>query len=721
MSRLEETIQAKKQKREQLEALGINVHPYSFAKTFTLQSCRESLGSDVQTAGRIMSKREHGKVTFLTLTDHSGSIQVMVKEENVGEDHYKTLVNLIDASDFVGVSGKVIESKTGEITIEADSYQVLSKALRAVPATFQGIDDKEIRFRKRYLDMLIDPKVKKVLDDRFLIEKELRRYLQDIHNFVEVETPVLQPLYGGTNAKPFTTHMNALDSNFYLRIAPELYLKRLIVGGYERLFEIARNFRNEGIDQTHQPEFTMIEWYHAYADYQTMMDTAEGLIKHLAEKVNGSLELSVGETTISLEGNWPRLRMVDAIEKYLSWNMDHVSDDEIQEKLKAHRLETTGSFSRGKAIFAIFDKLVTPNLLNPTWIIDYPKEVSPLAKAHRNADGFVERFELYVGTKEMADGWSEITDSLDQRARFENEQKNMREGDDEAQPLDEDFVEAMEYGMPPLGGIGMGIDRLVMFLTNTWSIKEVIAFPTLRPTADQVRMTEMLMGKNVKLVIPANEVRPESGPKRSWTSQDDKKQISLSRDQAMTLLESLVQNNGLRGHMKAVESAMGGLWDYFSNERPNEVNESKESWKIIGLIHDADWEKTESAFDQHTVVLSEALERLGVDDMWGDSVRTHNYSRVANQRLPSTLMEWSLYACDHMTGIIVACALVMPSKKLADVTLERVLRKFKEKGFAKGATRDEILEGIEHLNIDLETLARVCLEAMQKDAKIIGL
>ncbi|MEP7166547.1 MAG: lysine--tRNA ligase [Candidatus Woesebacteria bacterium] len=708
MSRLDETILAKKQKRSQLEAEGINVHPYSFSKTHMIAAARESLGDDVTTAGRIMSKREHGKVTFCTLTDHSGSIQVMIKEENVGTDWYKRLVTLVDPSDFLGVSGKVIESKTGEITIEATSLTVLSKALRTVPVSFQGIEDKEVRFRKRYLDLLIDPQVKKVIDARFLIEKEIRRYLQDVHQFVEVETPVLQPLYGGTNAKPFSTHMNALDSDFFLRIAPELYLKRLIVGGYERLFEIARNFRNEGIDQTHQPEFTMIEWYHAYADYSVMMDTTEGLFKHLCEKLYGNLELSVGATTVDLSGKWPRITMTDAIEKYLHIEVLSLSDAELQAALTQHSLEVNGTFTRGKAIFTLFDKLVTGHLVNPTWIIDYPKEVSPLAKAHRSKDGFVERFELYVGTKEMADGWSEITDALDQRARFENEQKNMREGDDEAQPLDEDFIEAMEYGMPPLGGIGIGIDRLVMFLTNTWSIKEVIAFPTLRPTEEQVRMTELMLGGKSK-------------SKKQVAQQTERKAISLARNEAVTLLESLVQNPGLRGHMYAVEAAMGGLWSYFSQERAAEVGETKESWELVGLLHDADWEKTESAFDQHTVMLSQELTKLGVADTWSDSIRSHNYERVKDQREPQTLMEWSLYACDHMTGIIVACALVSPEKKLATVPIERVMKKFKEKSFAKGATRDEIITGIEHLHIDLETLAAVVLAAMQQKAESIGL
>lgn len=719
MSRQDLTREAKIAKRQSLEADGVNVHPYSYNKTHMIEQARSAMGERITTAGRIMNKREHGKVCFLQLQDHSGQIQVMVKEDGIGSQKYRQLIELIDPSDFLGVTGTVVTTKTGEVTIEAESIEILSKALRTVPSSFQGIDDKEVRFRKRYLDLLIDPGVKKVIDSRFLIEKEIRRYLQDIHNFVEVETPVLQPLYGGTNAKPFTTHMNALDSDFFLRIAPELYLKRLIVGGYERVFEIARNFRNEGIDQTHQPEFTMIEWYHAYADYTVMMDVAEGMIKHLAEKVNGNLGLTVGSIDIDLSGNWPRLRMVDAIKKHLALDIENLSDEELQNILKEKTLELTGSFARGKAIFTIFDKLVTPFLIQPTWIIDYPKEVSPLAKQHRLTPGFVERYELYVGTKEMADGWSEVTDALEQRARFENEQKNMREGDSEAQPLDEDFLEAMEYGMPPLGGIGIGIDRLVMFLTNTWSIKEVIAFPTLRPTEEQVRMTEIMLGK--KKTTVHSEKTIEKDIKAIPADNPDKKEIGVTRDQAVQLLESLVENKGLRGHMHAVEAAMGGLWEHFTKEQPDAVAETKESWELVGLLHDADWEKTESTPDQHTLYLTQELGKLKVEDSWCDSIRSHNFEHLEGQRQPETLMEWSLYACDHMTGIIVACALVSPERKLATVPIERVMKKFKEKSFAKGATRDEILTGIEHLGISLETLAQVVLSAMQVQASNIGL
>src|SRR5258708_5778997 len=536
MSRIEETIEAKKEKRQKLEEAGIVVHSYSFDKQQTVALCRAAEGRQVKTAGRIRAMRAHGKLAFLDLEDSTGQIQVMIRRDEVGEEKFH-LFNFIDAGDFLGVEGDVTTSKTGEITIVAKDFVFLGKSLRPLPSEWNAAEDKEARFRKRYLDMLVNPAVRQVLDARWLIEKEIRRYLQDQHQFIEVETPVLQPLYGGTNAKPFTTHMNSLDTDFYLRLAPELYLKRLIVGGYERIFEIARNFRNEGIDQTHQPEFTMIEWYESYADYHRMMDVAEGMFKHLCEKLYGKLELTVGEIDIDLSGMWPRVRMVEALKIHNKIDIETLDDDEIKKVLEKNQIEIAGEFSRGKAIFALFDKLTTKSLLSPTWIIDYPKEVSPLAKQHRSNPEFVERFELYIATKEMADGWSELTDAIDQRSRFENEQRRMREGDEESMPPDEEFLESMEYGMPPLGGIGIGIDRLVMFLTNTWSIREVIAFPTLRPTPEQVAISSLMQKKTTK----------------KHATEKDKIGINLKRDDALTLVNSLVENRGLRNHMLAME------------------------------------------------------------------------------------------------------------------------------------------------------------------------
>lgn len=477
-SRLDTIREIRIEKLEKLRHKKINPYPPIFHRSCTIGEARGKEGADVTIAGRLTGWREHGKVIFADLSDESGKIQLMLREDGLGKTIFADL-ELYDLGDFLGVSGTVEKTKTGEITVRAKELTLLSKALRPLPSTWEGLKDVDERFRKRYLDTLMNPQAKKILDIRWAAEREIRRYLWSL-GFTEVETPVLQPLYGGTNAKPFTTHMNALDQDFYLRLAPELYLKRLIVGGYEKVFEIARNFRNEGIDTTHQPEFTMIEWYEAYADYHRVMDVTEGLFKHLVKEIIKGTTMAVGTHTVDVSGKWARITLADALKKHAGVDSEKTSDANLKNLLKKHDAKIEGAWSRGLALFTLFDHLVTDQFVDPTWVIDYPREVSPLSKEHREKEGLVERFEGYIGGKEIADGWSEINNPLEQRARFENEQKNLKAGATESHPLDEDFLEALEYGMPPLGGIGVGIDRLVMFLTNTWSIRETIAFPTLR-------------------------------------------------------------------------------------------------------------------------------------------------------------------------------------------------------------------------------------------------
>lgn len=477
-SREEQIIDARKVKLAKLESLGVNISPPSYSVTNKIGDCQD-VDQSVGVAGRIMGYRRQGKVAFIDLHDQSGKIQVFASLADLGDSVYE-VVKLLDIGDFIGINGSTFLTKSGELTIKATQLTFLGKSLLPLPDTWYGLKDKEDRYRRRYLDLLLNPDAKKLLDARWAIEKAVRQYMwsQDYH---EVETPVLQNLYGGTNAKPFTTHLNALDTQMYLRVAPELYLKRLIIGGYERVFEIARNFRNEGMDQTHQPEFTMMEFYEVYADYQRIMDVTEELIKATAKSVNGNFQLKVEDKEVDLSGSWRRLTLTEALKEYASLDRDTITDQEIKAILDKNKFKIGGVYSRNKALFAIFDHLVTPKLIQPTWVIDYPVEISPLSKAHRSKAGLVERFEGYIGGKEICDGWSEIVSPKEQRDRFENEQKNMKAGDDEAQPLDEEFLEALSYGCPPLGGIGIGIDRLVMFLTNTWSIREVIAFPLMRP------------------------------------------------------------------------------------------------------------------------------------------------------------------------------------------------------------------------------------------------
>lgn len=661
MSRIDETIKAKKEKRAKLKATGIIPHAYSFDKKQTIAKALKQEGQEVQTAGRLTSKRPHGKVVFADLQDTTGQIQLMFREKEIGADNFETL-NLVDPGDFIGVSGKVTTTKTGEVTILANNFTFLSKALRPLPTQWNAAEDKEVRFRKRYLDMLVNPQAKKILDARWLIEKEIRRYLQDKHDFIEVETPIFQPLYGGTNAKPFMTHMNALDADFYLRLAPELYLKRLIVGGYDRVFEIARNFRNEGIDQTHQPEFTMIEWYEAYADYQRMMDVTEGLIKHLVKKVHGSTKLKVNEYQIDLGENWPRITMSQALQTHLKLDFENASDDEIKEILEKNQIEIIGGYNRGKAKFAIFDKLVPEYLIQPTWIIDYPREISPLAKAHRKDSKLAERFEGYIAGKEIADGWSEIIDPTDQRQIFENEQQNMRSGDDEAHPLDEDFLEAMEYGMPPLGGIGIGVDRLVMFITNTWSIKEVIAFPTLKP-------------------LPQHQ--PQHQPQKKEQSQTKIKKNLPDRKESQQFLKEHIQNDNLRHHSQMVAHAMAAY--------AKKLEADEELWYQTGLLHDLDWEEYPAEHPKHAV--TEWL--TDYPDELKQAILAHAPDRTGVK--PSTQLERYLFACDELSGLIHAYSLMRPSG-YEGMKAKKVKKKLKDKAFAAGVNRDDVKQGFELIN-----------------------
>lgn len=467
------------EKTNKLRQLGIDPYPHFFEKKYSCGEVRELLGKKVKTAGRIVASRIHGKIAFFDLTDYSGKIQLWFQENKLGKEKYD-LIRLVDIGDFLGVEGEVAKTKTGEISIDITEFQVLSKAARPLPEKWHGLTDIEERYRKRYLDLLLNPKVRARFDLRDKLIKAIRRYL-DNDGYFEVETPVLQPLYGGTNARPFKTHLNALKVDMYLRIADELYLKRLVIGGYDKIYEICKDFRNEGMDLSHNPEFTMIEFYEAYADYQRIMDVTEGLFKFLAKQLFDKEEMTVHGKKIDLSGKWPRVEMVTVLKKELGLDVLNLSQKELREYCQKHKLETRGNESKGELIYVIFDHLIPSRLIKPIWIVDYPIEVSPLAKKHRSKEGWVERFEGYIGGEEICDGWSEINDPADQRSRFEDEQKALRAGKEEAHPFDEDFLTAMEYGMPTLGGIGIGVDRLTMFFSDTWSIKEVILFPILRP------------------------------------------------------------------------------------------------------------------------------------------------------------------------------------------------------------------------------------------------
>jgi lysyl-tRNA synthetase class 2 len=494
----EELNELMKRRREELDHLrsaGVEPYPYGFDRSATAKEVLEKYTDGmpewtVAVAGRIMSLRRMGKASFAHLLDMTGRIQVYLKKDDLGEayDHFK----LLDIGDIIGVEGYVFRTKTGEVSIHARRYVLLSKSLRPLPVvkekvdeqgnktTFDPFSDKELRYRQRYVDLIVNPEVRNTFVKRSAVLRQTRRFL-DEKNFLEVETPALQPMYGGASARPFETHHNALDIPLFLRIADELYLKRLIVGGFDGVYEIAKDFRNEGMDRTHNPEFTMLELYVAYKDYLWMMELVEQMIHSVAVTLNGSASVTLGGASVDFTPPWQRMTMFGAIEKFTGKNLRGKSEDELRKTARELGIDLDPKIGSGKIIDEIFGVTVQPHLIQPTFIMDYPVELSPLAKKHRSEPGLVERFEGFINGQEICNAFSELNDPLDQRARFEDQMKLRERGDDEAQRLDEDFLRALEYGMPPTAGLGIGIDRLVMLLTQQDHIRDVIFFPQMRP------------------------------------------------------------------------------------------------------------------------------------------------------------------------------------------------------------------------------------------------
>lgn len=435
---------------------------------------------NVTLAGRLMSKRGMGKSTFCDIQDRDGRIQIYVRINDLGEDKYEEFKKL-DIGDIIGVTGRVFKTRMGEISVHVDSYTLLSKSLRPLPEKFHGLKDPDIRYRQRYLDLIVNPEVKNTFIARSRIIAAIRRYL-DSRDFLEVDTPILNTIPGGAAARPFITHHNALDIDMYLRIAPELYLKRLIVGGLERVYELGRMFRNEGISIKHNPEFSMMEVYQAYTDYHGMMELAEGLISTVAQEVLGTMKITYQGQEIDLTPPWTRLTMIEAVKKYADVDFDKIkTDEEARETAKAKGLEIEGKPVRGEILSMLFEEFAEPNLIQPTFVLDYPVEVSPLTKRKSDRPELTERFELFITGREFGNAYSELNDPIDQKERFLDQVRKREAGDEEANMMDDDFITALEHGLPPTGGLGIGVDRLVMLLTDSFSIRDVLLFPTMKP------------------------------------------------------------------------------------------------------------------------------------------------------------------------------------------------------------------------------------------------
>ncbi|MBM4184882.1 MAG: lysine--tRNA ligase [Gemmatimonadetes bacterium] len=502
---LNQVLRARREKLAAIRGKGIQPFAYSFDVTATsaqsVASFEEAekagrLGADGQGAGtalggRIVAWRDMGKSVFAHVEDRAGRIQLYFKKDVVGPEAFDRLT-LLDLGDWIGVEGTTFRTKTGEVTVRVTAWALLTKSLRPLPlgkvetdvasgerVIHSGFADQEARYRQRYADLAVHPDVREVFRTRARVVTELRRFL-DGEGFLEVETPVLQPLYGGASAKPFVTKHNALDQTMYLRIADELYLKRLIVGGLDRVYEMSKDFRNEGLSPRHNPEFTMLEWYQAFTDYHAQMDLSERMLLHVLDHVLGRRALTCFGHEIEFRPPFPRVRFMDAVSEGLGTEVHALDDKQLRAHAERLRVPDLKGAGRGKLLDKLFSALVEPRLVQPTFVIDHPKELSPLAKEHRGDPRLTERFEMYIAGTEVFNGFSELNDPLDQRARFEAQAGLRAAGDEEAQQIDEDYLRALEYGMPPTGGVGMGVDRLVMAITNQPSIRDVLLFPVLR-------------------------------------------------------------------------------------------------------------------------------------------------------------------------------------------------------------------------------------------------
>lgn len=482
---LNEILKVRRLKLQELQQNGKD--PFKIIKYDVTHSAKGILddfetfeGTQVSVAGRLMSKRGMGKASFCDLQDREAKIQLYVKINDVGAEAYEDFKKF-DIGDLVGVKGTVFKTHKGEISIKTQSVLMLAKSLQPLPEKWHGLKDVDLRYRQRYVDLIINPEVRKTFIIRSKILKEIRRFLDD-RGFLEVDTPILNTIPGGATAKPFITHHNTLDIDLYLRIAPELYLKRLIVGGMEKVYEMGRMFRNEGMSIKHNPEFTMMEVYEAYNDYQGMMELTETLISTVANEVLGTTKIFYQGQAIDLTPPWNRMTMREAVLQYSGVDFDKVvSDDEARSLAREKKLHVDNKMSKGEVMSLIFEELAEEHMIQPTFITDYPVEISPLTKRKPNKPELTERFELFITGREMANAYSELNDPIDQKERFLQQVKKREAGDDEANMMDDDFVNALEYGMPPTGGLGIGIDRLIMLLTDSYSIRDILLFPTMKP------------------------------------------------------------------------------------------------------------------------------------------------------------------------------------------------------------------------------------------------
>ena len=713
------------QRRARRQALiDEGVNPYPIASEVTAHAAQLEKdysdlpdGEDTQdvasVAGRIRALRRQGKAAFIVLEDVSGQIQLFCRVNDLGEEGWG-LLRQLDLGDIVNATGRVLRTRRGQLSIAPTKLVLLSKSLRPLPEKFHGLTDREVRYRQRYVDLIMNPEVRDVFRKRSAIISLIRRYME-ADGYMEVETPMMHAILGGANAKPFVTHFNALDRDFYLRIATELPLKRLIVGGMERVFEIGRQFRNEGMDLTHNPEFTSMEAYCAYSDLDGMKRLTEGLFKSIAREVCGCEEghevITYQGQRVDMSGTWRSVPLSEVASQVVGEHVDMDTPIEhLRELCSANGIETEDGWGAGKLLFELYDELGESTLVDPTFVCDYPEEVSPLAKRKADDPRLTDRFELVICGHEYANAFSELNDPVDQAGRFAEQVAAKGMGDDEAMGYDYDYVRALEYGMPPAGGIGYGIDRMVMLFCDQPAIRDVLLFPQMKPEvvtkADIAsQLPDATDNAAASVDVIADDAENGAANEAARDSAAPALSTGLTRDQAFALLE---RYNKDPFHIQHAETLEGLMRYYAEKYDPANVD----FWGQVGLLHDLDWEEFQDAV-QHTVKAGELIEAEGGTPELVHAIQTHNSDNNPDLPQPESKMERVLYAADELSGLIQAAILMRPSKSVMDLEVKSLKKKFKDKHFAAGCSRDVIRHGAELNGMELDDLFASMIEAMR--------
>lgn len=667
--------------------------------------------ANINLAGRLVLKRSFGKLIFATIQDFYDRIQISLNKKNINEEDFKFFEKMVDVGDFVSVFGEIYHTEKGELTLRVDKFELLSKSIRPLPEKFHGITDLEARSRQRYLDLIMNTETR----DRFLKRTKLINVIRNFLNsneFIEVETPMLQVKPSGALAKPFKTHHNALDIDMFLRIAPETYLKRLIAGGFDRVYDMGRCFRNEGMDPSHLQEFTMVEYYAAYWNYIDNMDFTEKLVKQILNEVHGGLQLDYQGTHIDFDGKWPRTSFRELILKHAEIDIDQYPEkDDLVKIIKEKKIILEGvdfnKIGRGNLIDQLYKKVARPKMINPQFLIHHPIDLSPLARRNDNDPLITDRFQLVVNGWEVVNAYSELIDPIDQRERLLKQAIEREKGDEEAMIMEEDFITCMEYGMPPISGFGMGIDRFVALLTNQENLREVVLFPLMRPidSENETDKEEELID-NVSRKIEINNNKNDTYVSKPLDIQN----LGADYDKLDKLFSEKIQKDSLISHSISSGAVMKGIAKKFG------LNE--QNYYYTGLLHDIDLDEIGPVMDKHGLIGGDWLTKMGVDELVTHAVKSHNEEGNGTKR--ANFIDFALTAAESLTGLIAATAKVYPDKKVASVKSKSVVKRMKEKLFAANVSRENILL-CEKIGLTLDEFVDIGIESMKSVADKIGL